>query len=47
MGSKSAKWGPYPLADLDRWGPNPLWHRPPGLPKFARVGGPEYVYSIK
>ena len=36
-----------PLADLDRWGPNPLWHRPPDLPKFARVGGPEYVYSIK
>ena len=26
-GSKSAKGGPYPLADLDRGGPNPLWHR--------------------
>ena len=26
-GSKSAKGGPYPLAELDRGGPNPLWHR--------------------
>ena len=25
----------------------PLWRRPPGLPKFARVGEPEYIYSIK
>ena len=25
-GSKSAKGGPYPLADLDRGGPNPLLH---------------------
>ena len=24
---QTAKGGPYPLADSDRGGPNPLWHR--------------------